>query len=761
MGSKNKLKEWKRKTYKDWKAGTSKERARKKTGVKTLGLKRQGLWGLPSIFHETDLQTLDLSHNELAGLPEEIGQLAALQDLNLEGNRLVELPEEIGHLGMLRVLNLSRNQLAELPVTLRDLVHLEELYLEDNHALGIPPEVLGSARRPANPSDIIDYYFKSREEDSSPLLEAKILILGQGAVGKTSLVKRIIHNTFDREEPKTDGIDIAFWQIPGRQDQRIRVNIWDFGGQEIMHATHQFFLTKRSLYLVVLDARKDESDIFYWLRIIESFGGDSPVLVVVNKVDGTNRLDLNEYRLRKDFPAIRGFYRTSCLEGTGIDVLKRDISREIQNIEHVYNVVPNTFLSTKADLEAETESRDFLELREYREICQKNEVEERKEQDLLLRFLHDLGSVLHFADPKSPYQLEKTKILNPQWVTRGVYRILNDRPLAESGGVLELTDIERILTRESGYPEQGRRFILGMMHKFELCFQLTDGTHRYLVPELLPKSEPALDLDKEDALRFEYHYEHLPDGVLPRFIVRMHPHFTTNSVRWRSGLLVEVDGNRVLVRGDTQVGRVFVSVLDSPAGRRRALAVIRATFRAIHQTFPGNLGKEMIPLSEDPGLAVGYQHLLRLEAAQKESYWPEEAMHEYSVSMLLDGIETLAQRDKLRESLQIEHVGTLVISEGQTTIDNRKQLVQIAVGDLPKLAEELAELRQKLASRASEPKHFHQLAKISEVEKAAEAGDAPKTARGLKRIGKWAYSEAKEITTGILASTLTNLARGT
>jgi internalin A len=63
-------------------------------------------------------------------------------------------------------------------------------------------------------------------------------------------------------------------------EREIKVNFWDFGGQEIMHATHQFFLSKRSLYILVLDGRKDEKPE-YWLKLIENFGGDSPVLVVI------------------------------------------------------------------------------------------------------------------------------------------------------------------------------------------------------------------------------------------------------------------------------------------------------------------------------------------------------------------------------------------------------------------------------------------------------------------------------------------------
>jgi len=112
-------------------------------------------------------------------------------------------------------------------------------------------------------------------------------------VGKTSLVKRLLTGQFDEQEDKTPGIAILPWSLPvptanGDSSQaNIRLNIWDFGGQEMMHATHQFFLTQRSLYLLVVNTRQGEVDgqLSYWLNLIRSFGGDSPVLVLLNKID--------------------------------------------------------------------------------------------------------------------------------------------------------------------------------------------------------------------------------------------------------------------------------------------------------------------------------------------------------------------------------------------------------------------------------------------------------------------------------------------
>ena len=125
----------------------------------------------------------------------------------------------------------------------------------------------------------------ARQQAKRPLNEGKLILVGRGEVGKTSLVRRLVDNNFRGDESKTQGINITAWPLRSDFDT-FRLNIWDFGGQEIMHATHQFFLTERSIYLLVLNGREggEDLDAEYWLKHIESFGGDSPVLVVQNKI---------------------------------------------------------------------------------------------------------------------------------------------------------------------------------------------------------------------------------------------------------------------------------------------------------------------------------------------------------------------------------------------------------------------------------------------------------------------------------------------
>ena len=407
------------------------------TWLQQLYLHRNHLTALPqSIGRLAQLQVLSVHDNQLTTLPESIGRLTQLQDLRLGINELTALPESIGPLTQLRVLYLFDNQLTALPDSMEKLIHLERLFLHDNDALSIPPEILGPTwdqvsvkkAKPANPAEILQYYFRSWAEATRPLNEAKILLVGQGGVGKTSLVKRLVEDRFDPEERKTEGINITQWPIPvqsGGTDGNIRLNIWDFGGQEIMHATHQFFLTKRSLYLLVLDARQGESEgnIHYWLRIIQSYGADSPVLVVINKNEPPNQLDLNETRLGKDYaPNVRGFFKTSCSEGTGIAELRAAIEEQLQRLEHVHDRMPVSYFRVKEELEERARERDFLDIDEYQVMCQEYGVAEESHQRTLIRFLHDLGNVLNFDDPDNPYRLRDTKVLNPEWVTGGSTR---------------------------------------------------------------------------------------------------------------------------------------------------------------------------------------------------------------------------------------------------------------------------------------------------------------------------------------------------
>jgi internalin A len=130
-------------------------------------------------------------------------------------------------------LDLTGNELASLPAEMMRLKNLKTIEISYNPLPKIPPEILAK-----EPGVILSFFFDNIRR---PLNESKILIVGQGSVGKTSVRERLVHNTYNSHENKTEGIGISQWQIDDTHTEnlqgKITLNLWDFGGQEIMHAS--------------------------------------------------------------------------------------------------------------------------------------------------------------------------------------------------------------------------------------------------------------------------------------------------------------------------------------------------------------------------------------------------------------------------------------------------------------------------------------------------------------------------------------------
>ena len=559
------------------------------------------------------LKFLGLSGNQLKALPESLGQLTNLRHLGISNNQLVALPEWLGKLTELLTLHVSNNQLAALPEALRHLKKLETLSLHGNPGLGVPYEVLRPEPKPGNPTkpprEILDYYFATRGQAGQVLGECKLIVVGRGGAGKTTLIKRLSGQLFDQNEPETHGINIQKLAFVGQQG-KVTSRVWDFGGQVVLHSMHEFFLTPRSLYLLVLGERDDmlERDAAYWLQLIRSYAGNAPVVVALNKSAGRQR-QFDRAALEMNFGPILGWVATECSEpdpGKGhITELRQTLTAALDSphMDSVRQKFPKKWFAIKEAMEEMSES--YLDYSVYEAKCRMLGELRPKEQATLAACLHELGVALNYArDPR----LRDTTVLRPDWLINGIYAVLRandlDRrvlpvalnvPLAPNG-VVSVAIMERIyakaavwgMLRLQDYPVEKRAFLLRLMYLFHLSYPLDTEDKEHLVPTLLPLEPPPGSEEPEAParVRLRYEFQVVPAPLLPWFIARTFS-LIPNRLHWRRGAFLRYGDAQARVWTTQDERYVFVTVAGVEEDRDQLMVMIRGTMKALFQGYRG------------------------------------------------------------------------------------------------------------------------------------------------------------------------------
>ncbi len=730
----------------------------RREGPSWLFLNRVGLTRLPpETGHLSGLRELYLIGNRLSTLPPEIGQLAELRGLYLNDNQLSTLPPEIGCLGQLVGLYLEDNALGELPEALKGLAKLEVLKLHGNDALGLPAELLGpragghsAANDYADPQEILDYYFTHRqaaeEAGTAPLMEAKVLVLGEASVGKSSLIAALAEGKkrSELDGKGTSGIVRKLWEAPVKGGElatnpkepgaeTLRLNCWDFGGQEIYHSAHTLFLTRRAIYLIVISKRENErqNNIDYWLRMAASFGGPEAVTyVVVNKSDEKVGHPPDEQALRLKYPHVRGFLYTSCDDLAGIAEARKVIVKEALGLAGVRLPVARTWLAVKKRVEKMPEHT--LSMQDWEGLCGE-EVSTPEARAELLHLCDRLGTVRYFptTKPDAP-ELCETAILNPEWVTVGIYALLDDGALKTRGGLLNRTEMAAILKRRN-YPVEHERIIEEVMRRFDLLYDSSEhgAGHRMLIPLMLPEIMPEIQWPAEGALEFVYQYEVMPAGLVPAFMARMHEHLTKASRPWRHGCVLELKQCRVRIIGDAEAKQMKISVAGAEVSRREALDQVRFTFESLHGAVENLPVQQLIPVPGHPSAPMlDYEFVRSLEWKGKTEFEAKGTAFGETITVnvgeALEGVrgEAKKQRDEEQRmaAASIHHhypgseakfmnidkstnVGRDAINSqfGQTLTNCTNMIQQEAPGERKELLEELEkQVRQLVAALPAE-----------------------------------------------------------
>jgi len=604
-----------------------------------------------------NLVELRLGKNKIKEIPNSIGCLNKLKYLLLEDNNIEKIPSSIGGLSNLESINLSNNNIQYFPSELsmlKKLINSDKIFYRHGFDITGNPINLPEELYDKDPEELIRYILDVQQStEKKPLHEAKLIFIGTGEVGKTSLANMILNGNIGNPE-KTKGIEIRDWKVNCNKNI-IKLHVWDFGGQEIMHATHKFFMTSRSVYIIVVNPRAEdkygESELEYWLKLVSSYAGNVPVVVAINKCE-IHMADIGKGELQDKYSNIIGFVETSCVNGLGIDELKALISKSISKLDHLNFPLPKSYFQIKEMLEKQ--NKDYIQYTDYEKICKKidsNIIGESMQT--LVGILNDLGVMLNFRNSNSNIiSLRDTQVLNPEWVTKGVYQVIASIEVVLKKGILTIEEVSFILDKIKYPTIKEHRYIMDIMQRFELCFQVPDNIDSYFIPGAFPKDRPEFEWNSDSTIKilFQFSYDVMPSSIMSRFIVKIHKLIRNNDY-WRNGVIIKKDNCEALIKADPSDKKIVIEVVGE-GNKRDFMSFIRGQFDLIHENLKGiNATKYIILRQNGREALIDYDLLILHERHLMNSIVVKELNKVVSVTHLLNGLEDESVREEVAASV--------------------------------------------------------------------------------------------------------------
>ena len=164
-------------------------------------------------------------------------------------------------------------------------------------------------------------------------LEQKCIIVGNVAVGKSSLVNRYTKGEYLEQYQATIGAAFVPKEVALAQGKSIKLQIWDTAGEEKYRAMTQFYYRKAAGAVVVfgLDDRESYNDVKVWIDDVREVQPDIVIVVAGNKsdIDPDDRaVGIDEVDEFVDDLGV-GYIEVSALDGSNVDMLFQDVAQSI------------------------------------------------------------------------------------------------------------------------------------------------------------------------------------------------------------------------------------------------------------------------------------------------------------------------------------------------------------------------------------------------------------------------------------------------
>ena len=458
------------------------------------------------------------------------------------------------------------------------------------------------------------YMQRLKAENTERLNEARIIILGDKGAGKTCLARKLkdIDAPMTEPEESTAGVDTSLWK-----KDNINIRIWDFAGHTVTHAVHKFFLSERCLYVMVYDGRSEARNrLEYWLDHMKNYGKDSEAIIIVNERD-QHIVKVAENRLKEKYPIVGFYYLNLQEDREKLVTLTADISKYIKEKPSWKNQeIPESYYKVKQELEKrfnhkqKQKGQELLKKTTFAKIAKEYGVDDAEQ---LLKDLHALGISLWYPEMEQ----FGTLILNPEWISQGVYKIIN-WVSNQKRYSLTLDCFNKVFKAEQKrFPKNRHQFLFDLIKHYKLAYE-KEAEKRLVIPHLFNEDQPAElpKFDITDSLMIQFKSEQpLPPNTISKFIVHYNEQIQEDKV-WRYGVILEDDnGGLALVREQDRMISVSVKGVDKTnfiSDIRATLNEIFASYKTQHPSLNYRIIGDNLPLRDDLWIQekaiVGYNY---------------------------------------------------------------------------------------------------------------------------------------------------------
>ncbi|MFW9784631.1 MAG: Rab family GTPase [Candidatus Heimdallarchaeota archaeon] len=163
-------------------------------------------------------------------------------------------------------------------------------------------------------------------------LTFKIIIIGEPAVGKTSLVKRFVSGKFSRDYLSSIGTNIYTKKLELDNETRINLQLWDIAGQERWINMRRSYYSGAKGVIIVGDLTRENTFVQiekFWALDIGQFCSDAPILLLANKIDLPNTFKHQKISSLGERIKAIDIIMTSAKTGENVEQAFKMISKEV------------------------------------------------------------------------------------------------------------------------------------------------------------------------------------------------------------------------------------------------------------------------------------------------------------------------------------------------------------------------------------------------------------------------------------------------